>query len=161
MLVAGDKVADLGLELTRQIVVLGQDVCGAERLTPSLNPTLCLRMMRLAAGVAPALPEQMSGHKASTRKLRNWLVRRIREICRKMALQLRNKTPKRQVKAKLPDNRKVATRPNETWAMNFVHDQLANHLHKREARHGRASSSYVFNAIGRASSHAAMARTFA
>ena len=29
------------------------------------------------------------------------------------------------VKAKLRDDRKVATRPNETWAMDFVHDQLA------------------------------------
>jgi hypothetical protein len=42
-----------------------------------------------------------------------------------MGLQLRNKTPKRRVKAKLRDDRKVATRPNETWAMDFVHDQLA------------------------------------
>ena len=38
---------------------------------------------------------------------------------------LRNKTPKRRVKAKLRDDRKAATRPNETWAMDFVHDQLA------------------------------------
>jgi transposase InsO family protein len=32
---------------------------------------------------------------------------------------------KRRVKAKLPDDRRNATRPNETWAMHFVHDQLA------------------------------------
>jgi transposase InsO family protein len=38
---------------------------------------------------------------------------------------LRNKTSKRRVKAKRRDDRKVATRPNETWAMDFVHDQLA------------------------------------
>jgi putative transposase len=38
---------------------------------------------------------------------------------------LRNKTPKRRVKAKLRDDRKVATGPNQTWAMDFVHDQLA------------------------------------
>jgi putative transposase len=42
-----------------------------------------------------------------------------------MGLQLRNKTPKRRVKAKLRDDRMEATRPNETWAMDFVHDQLA------------------------------------
>ena len=42
-----------------------------------------------------------------------------------MGLQLRNKTPKRRVKAKLRDDRKIATRPNETWAVDFVHDQLA------------------------------------
>ena len=29
------------------------------------------------------------------------------------------------VKAKLRDDRRDATRPNETWAMDFVHDQLA------------------------------------
>jgi putative transposase len=38
---------------------------------------------------------------------------------------LRNKTPKRRVKAKLRDDRRPATRSNETWAMDFVHDQLA------------------------------------
>ena len=42
-----------------------------------------------------------------------------------MGLQLRNKTPKRRAKAKLRDDRRDATRPNETWAMDFVHDQLA------------------------------------
>jgi putative transposase len=42
-----------------------------------------------------------------------------------MGLQLRNKTPKRRVKAKLREDRQSATRPNETWAMDFVHDQLA------------------------------------
>jgi putative transposase len=40
-------------------------------------------------------------------------------------LQLRNKTPKRRVKAKLREGRMPATRTNETWAMDFVHDQLA------------------------------------
>lgn len=42
-----------------------------------------------------------------------------------MGLQLRNKTPKRRVKAKLREDRKAATGPNQTWAMDFVHDQLA------------------------------------
>jgi putative transposase len=42
-----------------------------------------------------------------------------------MGLQLRNKTPKRRVKAKLREDRQSATRANETWAMDFVHDQLA------------------------------------
>ena len=40
-------------------------------------------------------------------------------------LQLRHRTPKRRVKAKLRDDRRPATRSNETWAMDFVHDQLA------------------------------------
>jgi putative transposase len=46
-------------------------------------------------------------------------------VYREMGLQLRNKAPKRRVKAKLRDDRRNATRPNETWAMDFVHDQLA------------------------------------
>ena len=50
---------------------------------------------------------------------------RTRRIYNELGLQLRNKTPKRRVKAKLRDDRKAATRPNETWAMDFVHDQLA------------------------------------
>jgi putative transposase len=51
--------------------------------------------------------------------------KKTRRIYRELGLQLRNKTPKRRVKAKLRDDRRAATRPNETWAMDFVHDQLA------------------------------------
>ena len=40
-------------------------------------------------------------------------------------MQLRNKTPKRRAKAKLRDDRTLAVGPNEVWAMDFVHDQLA------------------------------------
>ena len=46
-------------------------------------------------------------------------------LYRGMGLQLRNKTPKRRVKAKVREDRRSATQPNETWAMDFVHDQLA------------------------------------
>ena len=46
-------------------------------------------------------------------------------LYRELGLQLRNKAPKRRVKAKLRDDRTVAARPNEVWAMDFVHDQLA------------------------------------
>ncbi len=38
---------------------------------------------------------------------------------------MRNKTPKRRVKAKLREDCRPATSSNETWAMDFVHDQLA------------------------------------
>ena len=41
------------------------------------------------------------------------------------ALELRNKTPKRRVKAKLREDRKEPALPNDVWAMDFVHDQLA------------------------------------
>ena len=41
-----------------------------------------------------------------------------------MGLQLRNKTPKRKVKAKLREDRVQATAPNECWSMDFLSDQL-------------------------------------
>jgi putative transposase len=50
---------------------------------------------------------------------------KTQRIYRELGLQLRNKTPKRRVKAKLREDRRPATRSNETWAMDFVHDQLA------------------------------------
>ena len=43
---------------------------------------------------------------------------------REMGLQLRNKSPKRRVKAQLREDRAAATAPNQVWAMDFVHDQL-------------------------------------
>lgn len=39
-------------------------------------------------------------------------------------LQLRNKTPKRKVSAKLRSDRTLASRQNEVWAMDFMSDQL-------------------------------------
>ena len=51
--------------------------------------------------------------------------KKIYRIYHELGLQLRSKTPKRRVKAKLRDDRQAATQPNETWAMDFVHDQLA------------------------------------
>ena len=52
-------------------------------------------------------------------------VKRVYRLYRELGLQLRNKTPKRRVKAKLRDDRKPAASTNEVWAMDFVHDQLA------------------------------------
>jgi putative transposase len=56
-----------------------------------------------------------------------WAVnaKRVYRLYRELSLQLRNKTPKRRVKAKLREDRTEASRINETWAMDFVHDQLA------------------------------------
>ena len=42
-----------------------------------------------------------------------------------MGRQIRHKVPKRRVKAKLHEDRTVATQLNQTWTMDFVHDQLA------------------------------------
>lgn len=52
-------------------------------------------------------------------------MKRTYRIYRDLGLQLRNKTPKRRVKAKLREDRAAAVRPNDVWAMDFVHDQLA------------------------------------
>jgi putative transposase len=50
--------------------------------------------------------------------------KRVCRLYREMGLQLRNKAPKRRVKAKLRSDRTTATAPNDIWAMDFVHDQL-------------------------------------
>ena len=49
--------------------------------------------------------------------------KRIYRLYKGLGLQLRNKTPKRRVKAKLRDERRPAVQANETWAMDFVHDE--------------------------------------
>lgn len=50
--------------------------------------------------------------------------KRICRLYKEMGLQLRNKTPKRRVKAKLGEDHVIAACSNETWVMDFVHDQL-------------------------------------
>jgi putative transposase len=50
--------------------------------------------------------------------------KRVCRLYREMGLQLRNKSPKRRVTAKLRADRCTATAANEIWAMDFVHDQL-------------------------------------
>ena len=52
-------------------------------------------------------------------------VKKVYRIYCELGLQMRQKPPKRRVRAKLREDRRDATHPNETWAMNFVHDQLA------------------------------------
>ena len=56
-----------------------------------------------------------------------WAVnaKRIHRLHKGSGLQLRSKTPKRRVRAKLREDRRPAVQANETWAMDFVHDQLA------------------------------------
>ena len=56
-----------------------------------------------------------------------WMVnmKKTRRIYNDLGLQLRNKHPKRRVKAKLREDRQEAIGPNDVWAMDFVHDQLA------------------------------------
>src|ERR1700750_2531079 len=68
--------------------------------------------------------------------------KKTRRIYRELGLQLRNKTPKRRVKAKLREDRRPATRSNETWAMDFVHDQLATGTKRRGRRIGDTFSPF-------------------
>ena len=51
--------------------------------------------------------------------------KRIYRLYKELEPQLRYKAPKRRVNAKLREDRRPATRTNEIWAMDFVHDQLA------------------------------------
>ena len=51
-------------------------------------------------------------------------VKKVRRIYNELGLQLRNKSPKRKVKAKLSRDRREAVSPLEVWAMDFVHSQL-------------------------------------
>lgn len=51
--------------------------------------------------------------------------KKVHRIYNELGLQLRNKKSKRRVKARLREDRCAAVAANETWAMDFVHDQLA------------------------------------
>ena len=50
--------------------------------------------------------------------------KRVYRLYCEEGLQLRNKTPKRRVSAKLREDRCPAAAPNEVWAMDFMSDQL-------------------------------------
>jgi putative transposase len=50
--------------------------------------------------------------------------KRVCRLYREMGPQLRNKSPKRRVKAQLFEDRSTPTAANQVWAMDFVHDQL-------------------------------------
>src|SRR6185295_16414163 len=75
----------------------------------------------------PACPFRVISVRAVLGTFCAWPVnaKRVYRLYREIGLQLRNKTPKRRVKAKLRDDRRPATRSNEVWAMDFVHDQPA------------------------------------
>lgn len=67
----------------------------------------------------------------------NLNIKKTRRIYKELGLQLRNKYPKRRVRAKLREDRQEAAGPNDVWAMrcltsdaciaerDFVHDQLS------------------------------------
>lgn len=59
-------------------------------------------------------------HVLLDRELWGVKVKKVYRIYRELWMQLRNKTPKRRVKAKLRDDRPEAVGPNDVWAMDFV-----------------------------------------
>ena len=52
-------------------------------------------------------------------------MKRVRRLYSELGLQLRNRTPRRRIKAKLRDDRQPATGTHDVWTVDFVHDQLA------------------------------------
>ena len=52
--------------------------------------------------------------------------KRVYRLYCEQGLQMRYKSPKRRVKAKLRDDRCDAMRPNQCWSMDFMSDQLFN-----------------------------------
>ena len=52
-------------------------------------------------------------------------VKRVYPLYKELGLQLRDKTPKRRVTARLREDRTDACQINETWPMDLVHDQFA------------------------------------
>jgi len=53
-------------------------------------------------------------------------VKRVRRIYREENLMIRTKAPKRRRAASVRTERTVATAPNQSWAMDFMHDLLAD-----------------------------------
>ena len=51
-------------------------------------------------------------------------VKRVYHLHSEEGLQLRNRTLKCEVSAKFREDRRVASEPNEAWAMEFMSDQL-------------------------------------
>ena len=70
------------------------------------------------------------GHKRIAVLLRRegWIVnlKRVRRIYREENLSIRTKTPKRRRAAVVRQERVVPTAPNQSWAMDFMHDVLAD-----------------------------------
>ncbi|MBB4861083.1 transposase InsO family protein [Novosphingobium chloroacetimidivorans] len=57
--------------------------------------------------------------------------KRVYRLHKELGLQLHKKAPKRRVQAKLREGRCVASRVDDVWALEFVHDQLATGLKLR------------------------------
>ena len=53
-------------------------------------------------------------------------MKKTRRIYKELGLQLRNKSPKRRVKAKLREDRQEAVGPNDVWAIDALH-RCGNH----------------------------------
>jgi transposase InsO family protein len=78
--------------------------------------------VRRAPGYLPGAANFAGPNKCHPARHTGW---RVHLRPRRQGCPVNQKKTGRCVKAKLRQDRRLATRPNETWAMDFVHDQLA------------------------------------
>ena len=71
-------------------------------------------------------------------------MKNVRRLYSEMGLQLRNKTPKRRVKAKLREDRTDGIRPNDVWAVDV---RLCHSDHWRDMAHSTIDSRRVGSCV--------------
>ena len=117
-------LADWGVSIRRACKVLTFDTSSYHYKSRRTDPAVLKKRIR-----AICETHVRYGYRRVYHILRRegWVVnaKKVYRLYRELGLQLRNKTPKRRVKAKLREDRAPAIRPNDVWAMDFVHDQLA------------------------------------
>ena len=117
-------LADWGVSIRRACKVLPFDTSSYHYKSRRTDPAVLKKRIR-----AICETHVRYGYRRVYHILRRegWVVnaKKVYRLYRELGLQLRNKTPKRRVKAKLREDRAPAIRPNDVWAMDFVHDQLA------------------------------------
>ncbi|WP_425511334.1 IS3 family transposase [Sphingobium fontiphilum] len=120
----GGMLADWGVSIRRACKVLPFDTSSYHYKSRRTDPAAIKKRIK-----AICETHVRYGYRRVYHILRRegWAVnaKKVYRLYRELGLQLRNKTPKRRVKAKLREDRAPAVRPNDVWAMDFVHDQLA------------------------------------
>lgn len=120
----GGMLADWGVSIRRACKVLPFDTSSYHYKSRRADPAVLKKRIK-----AICETHVRYGYRRVYHILRRegWVVnaKKVYRLYRELGLQLRNKTPKRRVKAKLREDRAPAVRPNDVWAMDFVHDQLA------------------------------------
>ena len=117
-------LADRGVSIRRACKVLPFDTSSYHYKSRRTDPAAIKKRIKTICGT-----HVRYGYRRVYHILRRegWVVnaKKVYRLYREFGLQLRNKTPKWRVKAKLREDRATAVRPNDVWAMDVVHDQLA------------------------------------